>query len=167
MKFLPLLALMCAAAAPLVRANTVWPKPSSMNSTGASLVIAPSATFTWVASGAPSQTLSDAFLRYSAITFGSAGPRGGGSGRRLAVATDPAATVTGIDVDVASADQSLTLETDESYTLTIAAPRAKISAATVYGPEWISRTTTALQIRPIARPRKLYFRSARVCVRRR
>jgi hypothetical protein len=38
-----------------------------------------------------------------------------------------------------------------------------------YEPEWISRTTTALQIRPIERPRKLYSRSTRprIHVRRR
>ena len=106
-----------------------------MNTTSTTYTINPGSTFTWVATGVPSQTLSDAFIRYGAIVFGSAHP--GGGRRQLADAASKAATaattITGVDVNVASSDQSLTLETDESYTLTVAAPRATITAKTVYG----------------------------------
>ena len=39
----------------------------------------------------------------------------------------------GCDVNVATGDLSLTLETDESYTLSIAAPRITLDAKSVYG----------------------------------
>ena len=113
----------------------VLPLSQSMNTTSTTYTLNPGATFTFKATGVPSQTLADAFTRYGAIVFGSAHP-GGGGGRRLAVDAKQAtagATITGGDVNVASSDESLTLETDESYTLTIAAPRAKITAKTVYG----------------------------------
>lgn len=43
------------------------------------------------------------------------------------------ATIAGCDIDVSSDEAAKTLETDESYTLTIAPPRIKLSAPTVFG----------------------------------
>merc|ERR1711871_1307598 len=41
--------------------------------------------------------------------------------------------IDGVDVNVHSNDLSLTLETDQSYTLIVKSPRAEITAHTVYG----------------------------------
>ena len=55
------------------------------------------------------------------------------NGTELPESAIAAATIAGCDIDVTSDEAAKTLETDESYTLTIAAPRIKLSAPTVFG----------------------------------
>ena len=120
-------------------ALTVTPKPQSV--TVNELMGVSPQSFDFAATGANSGYLRDAFTRYYGILFTSTksewldteatqlelrahAARGG------SVAWE---TVTGIDVNVKLNDTKLSLETDESYTLTIKAPRASIEANSVFG----------------------------------
>ena len=117
-------------AVPARTDRTVWPKPQHETvHPGAEYILADVASFRFDATGVSSQMLLEAFERYEAIVFGSATPDGGGTGRRLSGYP----TITSIQVNVKSADETLALSTDESYTLTIQAPASQIEANTVYG----------------------------------
>ena len=108
--------------------NTVWPQPKSIvYHASEPLIMLGMATFNFSAVGVPSDTLFEAFERQQFIIFGSSGPT------RQSMELKGNSIVTGVDVDVQSSSEALDLDTDESYTLKIAAPRAKIAAKTVFG----------------------------------
>ena len=115
---------------------SVWPLPKSVSNTGQLYQVTESESdFNFKATGHVSDTLDDAFERYSGILFR--------SNRLLQKAQQQAFTesikvdqdlvIDGADVNVLSSDESLTLETNQSYTLVIKSPRIEIVAHSVYG----------------------------------
>jgi hexosaminidase len=110
-------------------AMTIWPKPSQQTWAENSPEISLSAAFDFKASGQDSKYLRDAFTRYLGIMFGSRAKDGGNT----AGITAKDGEIQGCNVTVISPDLSLTLETDESYTLTVASPRITLTAKTVFG----------------------------------
>eukprot|EP00043_Microstomoeca_roanoka_P004994 m.53038 g.53038 ORF g.53038 m.53038 type:complete len:523 (-) comp12750_c0_seq1:250-1818(-) len=96
-------------------ASTVWPKPQSMTTSSARHRLASSFTFS---SSSMSTILLDAKRRYQAI---------------VTPFLDPSGDLTGCVINISSSDESLTLQTDESYNLTVSASGASINAVTVYG----------------------------------
>jgi hexosaminidase len=124
-------------AVPPVQSLTVWPQPASSKPNGQLYqLVDGERNFEFKSIGAVSDTLDEAFERYNGIIF-----------RRnivlqktrlkkittSSIVLDEASIITGVDVNVLSKDMSLTLETDQSYTLLIEAPRVQITAPTVYG----------------------------------
>ena len=93
--------------------------------------------FAFAATGGNSGHLRDAFNRYYGIIFHTTSDEWMGDQELKAEFTRHGMyaweTVEGMDVNVMSNDTTLDLDTDESYTLTIQAPRAKIEANSVYG----------------------------------
>jgi hexosaminidase len=120
-----LYALCALTLVPSCDCLTIWPKPTHQlvhdNELGMSTA------FVFKATGHESKYLRDAFTRYLGIMFGSR------SNDNLAVGAEAQGSIEGCDVNVASADLSLTLETDESYNLTVAYPRITLNANTVFG----------------------------------
>ena len=110
-----------AADAPAAAAM-MWPLPRSVApaSGGATGALGPS--FAFKATGAASDTLTQAFERYAKL-MPSGGAAASGTGTALA----------GLDVSVSSASLALGIATSEAYNLTVAFPRATLSADTVYG----------------------------------
>ena len=109
-------------------ALTVWPKPQSESRTaGVGLLSIDIAAFDFVATGASSSILSSAFKRYRGIMGLESA-----SASRQPLNAAAAKTITACDVNVLSDSMELSLETDEHYNLTIAAPTVTISAASVY-----------------------------------
>ncbi len=133
---LPLLLLLLLLAG-AARALTVWPKPQSQTSTDDLFVLDSTAfAFAGTGAGAESDVLRDAFKRYRGIIFlatpvTAAAAAADNTGVFAAPAT--AGVLDSCTVAVASADESLTLETDVSYTLTVAAAGVAITAKTVFG----------------------------------
>lgn len=151
-----------ALASPLhVSALTIVPKPQyqAMNATVLTL---DAKRFTFAATGNDSPLLQAAFTRYAALLGRSSrGLTSAGLADQRSLdwlrstglltaaefaaltarvpashPTDPAGTagiISGADVAVATLTRVKTLDTDESYTLHVAAPRIQITAATVYG----------------------------------
>jgi hypothetical protein len=117
-------------------ALTVWPKPQSQTDSGVTYTLDEGTfSFTGDGAGAESPVLLDAFKRYQGIIFLTAGAR---TSQERASALSPSApsaatVISGCAVRVASADETLQLETDQSYNLTVEAPHITIEAATVYG----------------------------------
>ena len=113
-----------ASAAASLPANVV-PLPLSVETGEGSLTLAP--TFAFAASGAgqPSATLTAALERFGAML----------SGRGLADLQRQPSLLSSCTVHVESSSLALDLDTDESYTLTVAASPAScvIQAPTVYG----------------------------------
>ena len=108
---------------------TVWPQPQKQTSTGATYVL-DFTNFSFAASGAGAQSevLLDAFKRYrSIILLHSATSHPQQSFRQTS------GTIASVRVKVASADETLSLETDQSYNLTVGAPTIALEARTVYG----------------------------------
>jgi len=102
-------------------AQSVWPQPQKDKYSGEKFLLTDKASFTFVSTGHSSSLLDKAYKRYIALIY-YAGPDPNSNGK-----------FTGIDVNVQSSDESLHLDTDESYTLVIGATRATITAKTVYG----------------------------------
>jgi len=73
--------------------------------------------FSFVATGQDSDYLQSAFLRYLFLTFGSTPASAGATG---------ASDITGADVNVKHPSLELSLETDQSYTLAVSAPRVQV-----------------------------------------
>mmetsp|Transcript_22987 Transcript_22987/g.53697 ORF Transcript_22987/g.53697 Transcript_22987/m.53697 type:complete len:538 (+) Transcript_22987:3-1616(+) len=115
-----LLVLTCLVVA--ASAATVWPKPQSQTSSGSTLSIDQS-TFTFSAVGFDSEILRDAFVRYLKLIFDDLG-----SG---ANSTSP--DISGADVNVLTDDLTLSIDTNESYSLVVASPRIQLNATTVFG----------------------------------
>ena len=140
----------------------VLPKPAHVTNAGTTLALSPTFSFaatgvdsdtlqgafqrytTIIADGASSisgaahaDLRSLSHLRSSGLLseeeFASFRARVDGHAKVEGVATTSDAALVGCDVKVAHNDTVKTLATDESYTLTIAAPRCTIDAPTVYG----------------------------------
>lgn len=120
----------------------LWPAPALLvELPGGGSIGVDSAAFSFAATGQASGVLSRAFTRYQAIMFATR-PAGRATAATVAAAAAPraagagagaGAVCAGVDVNVSSASLSLGIDTDESYALTVDAPRAQLSAATVYG----------------------------------
>lgn len=106
---------------------TVWPKPQRQTGNGPLLALRRD-TFEFTVAGQDSDILRDALRRYVGLVLGR-----GSTLPAAAEAQGAASAVVGLDVDVKSGSLDLTIDTDESYMLTIAAPRATLTAPTVYG----------------------------------
>lgn len=107
--------------------SAVWPRPQSETPTGATLSIAQAGfTFTATGAGASSDVITAAFARYPNITF-----RLGANTQANEVDAD--AGVTELSVNVKTDNATLSLDTDESYTLVVAAPTSTLTANTVFG----------------------------------
>ena len=108
---------------------TVWPKPRSQTDTNIlyTLTAAHSFSFNSIGPGAQSNIIHDAFKRYQGIIFLHTP-----SSIDVNDITAPS-TITSVTVNIASDDEALTLETDQSYNITITAPTITIHSNTVYG----------------------------------
>jgi hexosaminidase len=119
-----------------VYATSVWPLPLNMTSTGRVFYFRHH-HFRWECAGRESALLSDAFDRYHDIIFKSSIPKYGLTEQlqRDAVleTLDRHAAIEGVEVHVVSSDQSLGLQTSETYSLRVSAPKIIITSTTVYG----------------------------------
>lgn len=105
----------------------VWPAPSSMSQGSETASVSPSLPFFKMSSGSAPKTLQGAFDRYEKLSFPHATGKKGSRG-------STAGAISSLSVSVSDVDESHpTIDTDESYTLKIAADEASLSAATVYG----------------------------------
>lgn len=122
--------ILCSVLGFIAEALTVWPKPVSQSDSG-DLFILDEATFEFTTSGAgaDSAVLNDAFKRYRGLIF----LHSLGSSYASFSLSHTKASLSSASVHVSSADESLTLETDESYNLTVAANGINITSTTVYG----------------------------------
>lgn len=113
-------------------AGTVWPKPQTQKTTSDVFGIEPAA-FSFDVTGVKSDILTRALARYSNITF----PHGWKPSERARVAASrsqpvlsPAANLASMSIKVLTANETLGLQTDESYELTVAAAGATLTANT-------------------------------------
>lgn len=130
----PLLLLLLLALAAAAQALTVWPKPQSQINSGQLLGL-DRASFDFRTTGQDSDILRDALRRYVGLIFGRGASDNTAStmhGTTHWLAPAPS-SLNGIDVNVSSASLNLTIDTDESYVLKVAAPRVSLTASTVYG----------------------------------
>lgn len=105
---------------------TAWPKPQAQTDSNILYTLDPTSfTFNGLGPGAESSVLLDAFKRFRGIIFLH-------TPSYLDI-NNAASTITGVNVNVESSDETLSLETDQSYNLTITAPTITINANTVYG----------------------------------
>ena len=84
----------------------------------------------------PPAILAAAFARYRTILFGPDAPPAPDCSARPATSTDTAALLTRLDVTVDTTDAALSIQTNESYRLSVAAlpaPSAALRAVTVFG----------------------------------
>jgi hexosaminidase len=125
--------LLCVLALVLVSVvyadPALWPLPQKLVLTGTNLGLSSPSTFDMKVVGASSTVLSDAMKRYAAIVF-YPGPSPDGVVRRERSAE---AVVEGLDILVRSSNTSLQLGVSENYTLSVMAPRAALTADTVWG----------------------------------
>ncbi|KAK9819131.1 hypothetical protein WJX74_008081 [Apatococcus lobatus] len=115
----------------LVQAGPLWPLPKNQ-STGTEVLYLTEDSFTFKSTGYESEILQAAFDRFSEAIFSTP-----------SYETDRKAEIQRIEhldgridalhVYVQSSDQSLNLETDESYTLIVQSPLSWITASSVYG----------------------------------
>lgn len=130
----PLLLLLLLALAAAAQALTVWPKPQSQINSGQLLGL-DRASFDFRTTGQDSDILRDALRRYVGLIFGRGASDNTAStmhGTTHWLAPAPS-SLNGIDVNVSGASLNLTIDTDESYVLKVAAPRVSLTASTVYG----------------------------------
>jgi alpha-glucuronidase len=124
--------LVCTLLALGCHGLTVWPKPRQQTDSNVLYTLdAPSFTFNGVGPGAQSSVLLDAFKRFRGILF--LHTPSTTEKERIFKKSKANVDITGVDVHVASNDESLSLETDASYNLTITSPTISIHANTVYG----------------------------------
>eukprot|EP00911_Craspedida_sp_UC1_P000620 UC1_evm1s477 len=127
----------------IVNSLSIWPKPQSQTLTNDLYFLdAEKFAFRGTGAGAESVILRDAFKRYRGIIFlhspvtesaAAAASSSYYAGTAAAAATAATAPLTSCVVTVKTANESLTLETDVSYTLKISAKGVEIGAKTVYG----------------------------------
>lgn len=125
-RVLPLAAALLTAA---VRADSLWPQPTSLTFSGGCLLLDASA-LQFVSVGANSSVLDKAVERYTIIlssTIPSVSP--------AVCAPAPTAALTTLTINVQSASLDLSLTTSEAYTLTLppSGTGASLTADTVYG----------------------------------
>jgi N-acetyl-beta-hexosaminidase len=112
--------------------SLVWPPPRSMSVAGEKLPVAPEFSITTTHRG--SATLDGAIARFSGLAAKTAATGDASS----------AGALRELKVTVASADESLGIETDYSYRLTIANGSATASAQTVFGAMYALESFTQL-----------------------
>lgn len=104
----------------LSHAQLFWPLPQQISGGETSLPLATSFKFV---SSSSSETLTQAFARYSQLIFVHGEPN-----------SQAANAIQGLNVDIASSDETLQQETDESYKLSISSTGvAELSAQSIYG----------------------------------
>lgn len=110
----------------------VSPTPVNATSTGVQLFLHPR-RFAFEIQGRESTILSEAFERYTEIIFEHSYPARWDSDLKTERLAHLHGAITAVCVYVLSSDQSLGLQTSETYTLRVAAPTTIIEATTVYG----------------------------------
>ena len=104
-----------AAAVSGVSGLTVWPAPQVQTDSGVMYTLdATNFRFDGAGAGATSDVLLDGFKRYRGIVFMHSSLSHTATGKN--------SVITSAMVNVSSANESLTLETDQSYALVVAAP---------------------------------------------
>lgn len=120
-------------------ADLVWPQPSNISSPGErhqeALLHLHAHRLHFTSHGHRSSLLQEAFQRYRSILLDDSYPAPWPSALPLHAPSSRHGrhAIHCIAVHVWSSDQSLGLQTSESYTLTVAAPTTTIEATTVYG----------------------------------
>lgn len=119
----------------------LWPLPSGYSRGEGNLTVSPALTFVTSGPGRRSALIAAAIERYTALIF--THPRNDATRRFLKPLPPPGRSalpgpdplLRSVAIDVASANETLQLETDESYSLLIPADGspARIQALTVYG----------------------------------
>lgn len=112
------------------QAGQLWPKPQSQTLSSHVLHIDPE-HFTFRSKGYSSSILEAAYDRYSDLMFDT--PDYEQSDSNTLSKKNKHRSIERLDVYVYSFDQSLNLDTDESYTLTVEAPVSVLQCHTVYG----------------------------------
>lgn len=112
------------------QAGQLWPKPQSQTLSSHVLHIDPE-HFTFRSKGYSSSILEAAYDRYSDLMFDT--PDYEQSDSNTLSKKHKHRSIERLDVYVYSFDQSLNLDTDESYTLTVEAPVSVLQCHTVYG----------------------------------
>jgi hypothetical protein len=129
------LVVVAAVAASCADGRTIFPKPTSQVDDPAGVAV-PINTVDFqfrTASGSPTNDiLTNAFERYYAIAVGQAAAVTA-QGDVESLLVNAATPITALEVTLGSADTSLTLETNVSYTLKVAAPTITIQADNVFG----------------------------------
>ncbi len=110
----------------------VVPKPASLVPTPGVLFSVEPANFAFVATGVSSGILTRAMDRYMRLSFPPAPARMRRPAHRTLLLL-AAAACTELLINVSSADETLGLETDESYQLQIGSPASTLHAASVFG----------------------------------
>lgn len=104
--------------------TTLWPTPQKQTF-GSDTYTLDQSTFTMVSVGEDSVILTTALTRYMYVTFGGA------------IAADltrtPSGALKGLKVNVKTTNVTLSLQTDETYTLVVEAPYATLTANTAFG----------------------------------
>ena len=120
-----------------VQSLTVWPKPATTTNSGEIYQLSDQErNFDFKATGYVSNTLDEAFERYNGIIFRRNNMLQKARNQKVInskIVLDEDSIINGVDVNVLTNDLSLTLETNQAYTLSIESPRVQISAQTVYG----------------------------------
>mmetsp|Transcript_13712 Transcript_13712/g.43349 ORF Transcript_13712/g.43349 Transcript_13712/m.43349 type:complete len:396 (+) Transcript_13712:162-1349(+) len=124
---LPLWILALLATVTCVSCGTVWPQPASQAPTKAHTQIDASA-FRFFSRDTPSLILSEAFDRYDDLIFARASVSEGEGPERTSDLS-----LLELEVILRSEAEALTYETSEAYTLEVAAPKATVTADTVFG----------------------------------
>lgn len=103
--------------------SSVWPKPQHESVTDTQLSLSASSfSFTAAGAGGSSDIITQAFTRYKSIVF-----------RKGALATSDLPAITSLNVVVTTDNETLSLDTNETYTLDVAAPTATLIAGNVFG----------------------------------
>ncbi|XP_031550510.1 beta-hexosaminidase subunit beta-like [Actinia tenebrosa] len=103
--------------------GSIWPKPQGQTQTGVKFSLLPN-SFSFSIKGKTSDVLTAAVKRYMNLTFPDFG---------VTKKDDKLAQITGLEINVVDDYKPMSLESDESYTLTISAPQSTLYAYEVWG----------------------------------
>ena len=112
---------------PMVNAMTVWPKPKSQVNAPDELFVLDATNFRFETES-ESEILKNAFKRYRGIIFNHSPAFPGAEGKG-----DVKGVISSASITVISQDETLSLETNESYNLTISGDDIQIASETVFG----------------------------------
>lgn len=105
--------------------GSIWPKPQYQSS-GKQLFQLVQSMFSFVATGQTSDVLDDAMVRYISLTFPQ---KYASTGKRIMDIPQ----LSSLAIHVEESYSNMTSKTDESYTLTVTAPKSLLAAKTVWG----------------------------------
>ena len=117
-------------------ARTIFPKPLSQVDDAAHTFIPINARdfqFKTAAGSPTNDILQNAFNRYYTIAIGQSGAAAAFESSNFDSSTAGDEPITGLEVTIDTADDTLTLETNVSYTLQVQSPTVTISAPNVFG----------------------------------